>query len=121
MRTPGKQERMLRLALAPLLAFACAAPASAQQVASQIRAGVLTCDVAGGTGLIVTSRKPVSCAFVPEGRGRREDYDGEIRRYGLDLGFTGGGVMLWAVFTNTVAGPGFLAGDYVGASGEVTV
>jgi Protein of unknown function (DUF992) len=30
------------------------------------------------------------------------------------------GVMVWAVFTNTVAGPGFLAGDYVDASGEVT-
>jgi hypothetical protein len=29
--------------------------------------------------------------------------------------------MVWSVFTNTVAGPGFLAGDYVGASGEVTV
>jgi hypothetical protein len=29
--------------------------------------------------------------------------------------------MVWAVFTDTVAGPGFLAGDYVGASGEVSV
>ena len=29
--------------------------------------------------------------------------------------------MVWSVFTNTVAGPGFLAGDYFGASGEVTV
>ena len=29
--------------------------------------------------------------------------------------------MVWGVFTNTVAGPGFLAGEYVGASGEATV
>jgi hypothetical protein len=29
--------------------------------------------------------------------------------------------MVWAVFTQTVAGPGFLAGDYVGASGEATL
>jgi hypothetical protein len=29
--------------------------------------------------------------------------------------------IVWSVFTNTVAGPGFLAGEYVGASGEVTV
>ncbi len=28
--------------------------------------------------------------------------------------------MVWAVFTDTTRGPGFLAGDYVGASGEVT-
>jgi hypothetical protein len=27
--------------------------------------------------------------------------------------------MVWSVFTNTVAGPGFFAGDYVGASGEI--
>ena len=30
-------------------------------------------------------------------------------------------MMMWAVFTDTVAGPGFLAGDYVGASGEASV
>ena len=28
---------------------------------------------------------------------------------------------MWVVFTDTVAGPGFLAGDYLGASGEATV
>jgi hypothetical protein len=63
----------------------------------------------------------VSCAFKPDQAGRQEDYDGTITKYGLDLGVTGGGVMMWAVFTDTVAGPGFLAGDYVGASGEASV
>jgi hypothetical protein len=29
--------------------------------------------------------------------------------------------MIWVVFTDTVAGPGFLAGDYVGASAEVSL
>ena|SRR5712691_10874949 len=29
--------------------------------------------------------------------------------------------MVWGVFTQTGAGPGFLAGDYVGASGEATL
>jgi Protein of unknown function (DUF992) len=29
--------------------------------------------------------------------------------------------MVWSVFTNTVAGPGFLAGDYVGASGQAAL
>jgi hypothetical protein len=29
--------------------------------------------------------------------------------------------MMWAVITDTVAGPGFLAGDYVRASGEASV
>jgi hypothetical protein len=40
---------------------------------------------------------------------------------GLDLGITGGGVMVWAVYVDTTRGYGFLAGDYAGASGEATV
>jgi Protein of unknown function (DUF992) len=55
------------------------------------------------------------------GAGRHEDYDGSITKFGLDLGLTRGGFMVWSVFTNTVAGPGFLAGDYVGASGQATI
>jgi hypothetical protein len=100
-----------------VLGLAMAQPAPAPR----IKAGLLTCDVSAGIGLIITSHKQVSCAFRPERRGRQEDYDGTITKYGLDLGVTGAGVMVWAVFTDTVAGPGFLAGDYFGASGEATV
>src|SRR5438876_6072140 len=104
-------------AVAIVLAIAWAEPAAAQQ----IRAGLLTCDVSAGLGFIIGSKKQISCAFAPEGPGRREDYDGSITKFGLDLGVTGGGVMVWAVFTETVAGPGFLAGEYVGATGEATL
>jgi Protein of unknown function (DUF992) len=34
-------------------------------------------------------------------------YDGSIRKFKLDVGIIRDGVMVWAVFTNTVAGPGF--------------
>jgi hypothetical protein len=105
-------------AVAIALAVASAEPAAAQQV----RAGLLTCDVSAGVGLIITSRKQLSCEFVPDRPGlMREDYDGSITKFGLDLGIIGGGVMVWAVFAGTVAGPGFLAGDYVGASGEASL
>lgn len=101
-----------------MLALASAQPALAQAV----RAGVLTCDVSAGIGLIITSQKRLSCSFVPDNPNiAREDYDGTITKYGLDLGVVGGGLMVWAVFTGTVAGPGFLAGDYVGASGEASL
>jgi hypothetical protein len=103
--------------VAIVLTLASAAPATAQR----IRAGLLTCDVSAGLGLIVTSQKQVSCAFKPDHPGRQEDYDGTIIKYGLDLGITGGGEMIWAVFSDTVAGPGFLAGEYFGASGEASV
>jgi Protein of unknown function (DUF992) len=99
------------------LAIASGGPAAAQN----IKAGVLTCDVSAGLGFIIGSKKQIACVFSPEGPGRREDYDGTITKFGLDLGVTTGGVMVWGVFTNTVAGPGFLAGEYVGASGEATV
>jgi Protein of unknown function (DUF992) len=105
------------VALSALVAIAWAEPVNAQQV----KAGVLTCDVSEGMGYIIGSQKLLSCSFSPEGAGRREDYDGSITKFGLDLGLTRGGFMVWSVFTNTVAGPGFLAGEYVGASGEVTV
>jgi hypothetical protein len=105
-------------ALAFVIASATAEPAAAQQV----RAGLLTCDVSAGIGLIITSQKEVSCVFSPERSDiPREEYDGTITKFGLDLGIFGRGVMVWAVFTGTVAGPGFLAGDYVGASGEATL
>jgi Protein of unknown function (DUF992) len=95
--------------------------ATGSAAAQQSRAGVLTCDVSAGLGLILGSQKEVSCAFAPEGPGRREDYDGTITKFGLDLGITGGAVMVWAVFISTAAGPGFLAGDYAGVSGEASV
>ncbi len=89
--------------------------------AQEARAGVLTCDVSAGIGLVLGSQKELSCAFAPKGSGRREDYGGTITKFGLDVGVIGGGVMVWTVFTRTVAGPGFLAGDYAGVSGEASV
>ena len=105
------------VALSALVTIAWAEQANAQQ----IKAGVLTCDVSEGMGYIIGSKKLLTCSFAHEEAGRREDYDGSISKFGLDLGLTRGGFMVWSVFTNTVAGPGFLAGEYVGASGEVTV
>ena len=98
------------------LAFV-AEPAAAQR----LRAGLLTCDVSGGIGLLIGSQKQVSCVYNPDLPGPPEYYVGAFTRFGLDIGATGGGVMVWAVWTESTRGPGFLAGDYVGATGEVTV
>ena len=61
-----------------------ATEASAQ---SRTRAGVLTCNVAGGIGLILGSQKATVCIFDPR-RGRNERYTGVIRKFGLDIGAT---------------------------------
>jgi hypothetical protein len=99
------------------LALTSVQPAAGQR----IKAGVLSCDVSAGIGLIIGSQKRLSCVFTPELPGPQEIYSGSITRIGLDIGITGGGVMVWAVFAGSTGGPGFLAGDYVGASGDVAI
>src|SRR5262249_60452627 len=112
---------MLRYAIvasALALAAVSADPAAAQRV----RAGVLTCDVSGGIGLIIGSQKQVSCVYAPDAPGAPQDfYTGSITKFGLDLGVTGASVMVWGVFSGTKGGPGLRAGDYVRATGRATV
>jgi hypothetical protein len=105
-------------ATALLLALAALEPAAAQR----IRAGMLSCDVSAGFGFIIGSQRSVICTFSPDGGGRPEVYTGTISRFGLDIGATAGGHMVWGVFAE-YAGPrpGVLAGDYVGATGEATL
>ena len=95
-------------AVALALAVASADPAAAQR----IKAGVLSCDVSAGIGLIIGSQKSVQCVYTPDMPGPQEAYVGAMTKFGLDIGITGGGVMVWAVFSGTAGpGPGFLAGD----------
>ncbi|HEY6992248.1 MAG TPA: DUF992 domain-containing protein [Xanthobacteraceae bacterium] len=111
---------MLRYAIgaaALALATITVDPAGAQR----LRTGLLTCDVSAGIGFIIGSQKSVRCVFAPEPPGPEQVYDGSISKFGLDIGATSSSVMVWAVFTDTTAGPGFLAGDYFGATGQVTV
>ncbi len=106
------------LAIALTALSALAQPALAQ---SNVKVGTLRCDVAGGLGLIITSAKDMRCVYTSS-HGYTESYYGTIRKFGLDIGQTGRGVLAWAVFAPT-AGPrrGALAGDYIGADASVTV
>jgi hypothetical protein len=89
--------------------------------AQRVRTGVLNCDVSAGIGLIIGSQRTVNCLFTPDVPGPQEGYFGTITKFGLDVGATAGGSMVWAVYADTSRGYGFLAGDYAGASGEATV
>jgi hypothetical protein len=104
-----------------ILALAAMSLAAPTAQAQQIRAGLLNCDVSGGLGLIIGSQRTVNCLFTPEVPGPQEGYYGTITKFGLDIGATAGGSMVWAVYADTSRGYGFLAGDYAGASGEATV
>jgi hypothetical protein len=104
-----------------ILALAAVSFTAPTAQAQRIRTGVLNCDVSAGIGLIIGSQRSVNCLFTPDGGGQQEGYFGTISKLGLDIGITGGGVMVWGVYADTSRGYGFLAGDYAGASGEVTV
>src|SRR4029079_14333355 len=105
--------------LAVAAAVALPIPASAQ--ANRTKVGTLSCDISGGIGLIITSKKDLTCMFTPSQPGPREVYVGAINRFGLDLGATAGGEMVWAVYAPTTRRFGALAGNYAGASAEATV
>ena len=102
--------------LAALAVAATVASSAAMAQAERVKAGTLTCDISGGIGLIITSHKEVSCMFTPSQPGPREVYVGAINKFGLDLGATAGGEMVWAVYAPTTRRFGALAGNYGGAS-----
>jgi hypothetical protein len=107
------------LAAGLIAAGATVVPAPAD--AAYIRAGVLTCKVAGGVGLIIGSSKGMRCTFSPTFRGI-ESYGGRINKVGLDVGITGETVIVWAVLASQTGFPvGALAGRYVGASAEASI
>jgi len=96
----------------------CSGAASAQ---TRVEVGVLNCAVSGGAGFVIGSSKRLECTF--KGPGRKEPYYGRVNKIGLDLGATTQGVMAWAVLapTRNDVGPGALAGNYAGLSGEASV
>ena len=98
------------------LATVLAMPAGAQQTRMQ---GALECSFVH-IGMIVTSTRNVACNFKPRG-GPPEAYVGTLTRVGLDIGITGGGAIIWGVFTSTNLYAGMLSGTYVGASAEMSI
>ena len=105
------------LATAAVLSMPTASLAQTERT----KVGTLDCDISGGIGIIIASKKRVDCMFIPAGGGPREAYTGSISKFGLDIGATKGGRMIWNVFAPTSKDFSALSGDYVGASGEATI
>jgi hypothetical protein len=94
------------------------APAAASH--SGVKVGSLTCNVASGWGFVFGSSKDLHCVF--RGNGRNDHYTGSISKFGVDLGYTEGGVLVWGVFAPTSdVRAGALEGDYAGATASATV
>ena len=94
------------------------APAHAQ---ARARAGNLSCNVSSGFGFIFGSSRSINCTFAGFG-GHIEQYTGTINRFGVDIGYIRGGVLVWTVFAPmAVPAPCALAGTFAGATAQATV
>ncbi len=60
------------------------------------------------------------CVFKGD-NGRTERYVARINRIGLDVGFTGKSMLVWAVFAPSEHRRHALRGSYVGASGDLAL
>lgn len=88
---------------------------------TRVEAGVLTCDVAGGIGLIFGSKKDMQCNFVGVDT-QEERYSGNVKKFGIDIGETTATTISWTVLAPTTElGRGSLEGEYGGLSAEATV
>jgi hypothetical protein len=122
----GKQEvdSMIRKFAIAVCALGLAAgtlalgtPARAQGV----QVGTLTCNVASGFGFVFGSSRAINCTFAPAG-GPPRHYIGSIDRFGVDIGYISGGVLIWSVVAPTAnIDPGSIAGTYAGATASATV
>jgi hypothetical protein len=83
--------------------------------------GSLNCNVSGSTGLIFGSSKELSCVFVTTD-GTSESYQGSIKKFGIDIGFTKAAHVLWHVYSfGTDRGAGALNGQFAGGQSSVSV
>lgn len=114
----SKKFRLLASAAAVAVgAVAFSLPAAA----AGVKVGTLTCHVASGWGFIFGSSKDLRCNFDPT-RGHDEHYVGSVSKFGVDIGYTSGAVILWGVVAPTSSmRPSALEGDYVGATAGASV
>lgn len=93
---------------------------SAQAAPHGVKVGELSCGVASGWGFVFGSSKDLHCVFRQSNK-KAVHYSGSISKFGVDIGYTEGGVLVWGVVAPTSdVRPGALEGDYVGVSAGAT-
>ena len=95
-------------------------PAKAQAPQPWAQVGVLMCTVNPNIGFLIAGHQPMECHFTPTAPAPPQAYDGALNTVGIDIGVSAGSVLGWGVFAPTSGvAPGALAGEYVGATGDL--
>ena len=119
------RKRHLGLAIAALAlagVLGTGASVHAESPKAGVKAGILECHVASGFGFIFGSSKDLNCLYSPDNHKNSQRYTGKIQKFGVDIGYTRSGILIWIVIapTNDVD-RGALQGKYVGLSAQATV
>src|SRR5258707_3298141 len=94
--------------------------AKAQTPAAWTQVGMLSCKLNPSIGFVIFGHQSMECQFTQNGRFPPQVYEGALNTVGIDIGVSAGGVLAWGVLAPTAGPPpGALAGEYVGATGEV--
>jgi len=85
-----------------------------------VKVGTLKCNEASGWGFVFGSSHNLKCMFNGFTKGEKPiRFTGTIKKYGVDIGYQGNAVLLWAVAaTSEKFVPGDLAGTYGGVTAE---
>jgi hypothetical protein len=114
-------ETNMRLSIFAFAIVALGGSIASAHALPPVRAGILQCQGGQNVGFVVGSVASLECVFQSEGR-RPEPYLATVRRYGVDLGFTGQTRLAWAVNAPTSRlGRGELAGNYGGVGANASV
>ncbi len=118
--------KCLSAAVAATIALAAGAcqQQNAQQINqananSRIYIGALTCNVSGSTGYVLGSTKKLDCVFLTK-NGTTAQYDGEIHKFGIDIGYTHAVHSIWHVYSlGSDKRADEIAGRYIGEDSTV--
>jgi len=113
--------KTFRLMVGAAVAAAGLVIATGANAGAGVKVGTLTCNVAGGMGFVFGSSKDLACSYEPT-KAPAEHYEGTISKWGLDVGYTGKGKLVWAVFApSSDVRPGAIQGEYAGATAQANV
>jgi len=111
----------MRLSTIAIAFAALMTPIASASALPPARAGILQCQGGQNVGFVVGSVTSLECVFQSEGR-PPEPYIAIVRRYGVDVGFTGQTRLAWAVNAPVGRiGRGVLAGTYGGVGANASV
>ncbi len=101
-------------------AIAAMSPAGASET---VAVGHLDCGIKGGVSFIFGSTRELRCVFRSRLNTEGELYEGQIKKYGLDVGMTNTARLTWVVLapTDLPVNEGALMGRYVGVAADASV